>query len=159
VWFLEEFMMEVLNVVAIIVAGLMVGSELAIAAFVHPTFDRLSDDVHQPAASALARMLGTVMSLWYPLVVLLTVAEAIIVWRQSGRLPIWFDTSAILWILASVYSLAALVPINNRIASWDKSTPPADWKTYQNRWNLLHRWRVVLLTIAFAFLIVGAVSK
>jgi hypothetical protein len=30
-------MMEYLNVVAIIVAGLMVGSELAIAAFVHPT--------------------------------------------------------------------------------------------------------------------------
>ena len=30
-------MMEYLNIVAIIVAGLMVGSELAIAAFVHPT--------------------------------------------------------------------------------------------------------------------------
>jgi hypothetical protein len=30
-------MLEYLNVVAIIVAGLMVGSELAIAAFVHPT--------------------------------------------------------------------------------------------------------------------------
>src|SRR5215468_1069041 len=34
-------MMEYLNVIAIIVAGLMVGSELAIAAFVHPTLDRL----------------------------------------------------------------------------------------------------------------------
>ena len=45
-------MMEVLNVVAIIVAGLMVGSELAIAAFVHPTLDKLPDDVHLPAASA-----------------------------------------------------------------------------------------------------------
>jgi hypothetical protein len=32
---MEELMMEVLNVVAIIVAGLMVGNELAIAAFVH----------------------------------------------------------------------------------------------------------------------------
>ena len=37
-------MMEYLNVVAIIVAGLMVGSELAIAAFVHPTLDRLPDN-------------------------------------------------------------------------------------------------------------------
>jgi hypothetical protein len=34
-------MMEVLNVVAIIVAGLMVGCELAIAAFIHPTLDKL----------------------------------------------------------------------------------------------------------------------
>jgi len=152
-------MLEALNVVAIIVAGLMVGSELAIAAFVHPTLDKLPDDIHQPAASSLARVLGTVMSIWYPLVLLLTLAEAIVEWRQSGRLPIWFATSAILWMLASVYSLTLLVPINNRIASWEKSAPPADWKTYRNKWDLLHRWRVVLLTIAFAFLIVGSVSK
>ena len=39
-------MMEVLNVVAIIVAGLMGGSELAIAAFVQPTLDKLANDVH-----------------------------------------------------------------------------------------------------------------
>jgi len=54
-------MMEYLNVVAIIVAGLMVGSELAIAAFVHPTLDRLPDNVHLPVASALARVLGRSM--------------------------------------------------------------------------------------------------
>jgi len=148
-------MMEVLNVVALIVAGLMVGCELAIAAFVHPTLDKLPDDVHLPAASALARVLGKFMPFWYILVFLLTLAEAFIEWRQSGQLPIWLATSAILWMLASLYSVMALVPINNRIASWEKSTPPPDWKTYRRRWDLLHRWRVVLLTIAFAFLIVG----
>ncbi|MGB6688821.1 MAG: DUF1772 domain-containing protein [Terracidiphilus sp.] len=156
---MEEFMMEVLNVVAIIVAGLMVGSELAIAAFVHPTLDKLPDDVHLPAASALARVLGRFMPFWYILVFLLSSAEAFIEWRQSGQLPIWLATSAVLWMLACLYSITALVPINNRIASWEKSTPPADWKTYRSRWDLLHRWRVVLLTIAFAFLIVGVVSK
>ena len=57
--------MEYLNVVAIIVAGLMVGNELAIAVFVHPTLDRLPDDVHLPAASALARVLGRFMPFWY----------------------------------------------------------------------------------------------
>jgi len=44
---MEELMMEVLNIVAIIVAGLMVGNELAIAAFVHPT----SLSAKQPRAS------------------------------------------------------------------------------------------------------------
>jgi uncharacterized membrane protein len=152
---MEELMMEVLNVVAIIVAGLMVGCELAIAAFVHPTLDKLPDDVHLPAAVALARVLGTVMPFWYTLAFLLTLAEAIIGWRQSGRLPIWIAASAVLWMLAILYSVTALVPINNRIKSWEKSTPPADWKTYRSRWDLLHRWRVVLLTIALAFLTVG----
>jgi uncharacterized membrane protein len=150
---------EYLNVVAIIVAGLMVGCELAVAAFVHPTLDRLPDAVYLPTASALARVQGKFMPFWYILVFLLTLAEALIQWQQSGRLPIWFATSAILWALASVYSITALVPINNRIASWEKVTPPADWKTFRSRWDLLHRWRVVLLTIAFAFLIVGVVSK
>jgi uncharacterized membrane protein len=62
---MEELMMEVLNVVAILVAGLMVGRELAIAVFVHPTLDRLPDDVHLPAAGALARVQGRFMPFWY----------------------------------------------------------------------------------------------
>jgi len=45
---MEKLMMEVLNVVATIVAGLMVGCELAIAAFIHPTLDKLPDEVHLP---------------------------------------------------------------------------------------------------------------
>ncbi len=152
-------MMEVLNVVAIIVAGLMVGSELAIAAFVHPTLDKLPNDVHLPAASAVARVMGTVMPFWYILVFFLNLAEVYIQWHQSGRLPIWIVTSAILWALGIAYTITTLVPINNRIASWEKIAPPADWKTFRCRWDLLHRWRVALLTIAFACVIVGVVSK
>ena len=149
--------METLNVIAILVAGLMVGCELAIAAFVHPTLETLPDAIHLPAASALARVLGRFMPFLYILVFLLTVAEAVIQWHQSTRLPIWVATSAILWMFAIVFTVTTLVPINNHIASWEKVTPPADWKTFRSRWDMLHRWRVVLLTIAFAFLIVGVV--
>ena len=151
--------MEVLNVVAILVAGLLVGCELTIAAFVHPTLNALPDNIHQPAASALARVLGKVMPVWYPLVFVLTAAAAIVEWRLSGRPPIWLATSAILWMLASVYSLTSLVPINTRIASWVNSTLPADWKSYRSRWDRHHRWRVVILATAFAFLIVGVINR
>ncbi len=145
-------MMEVLlNVVTMIVAGSMVGSELAIAAFVHPTLDKLPDDVHLQATSAIARVLGKFMPFWYMLVLLLTVTELGIQWHQSGRLPIWIATAAGLWMLAILYSVTALVPINNRL----KSNPPPDWKMCRRRWDLLHRWRVFLLMTAFAFLIVG----
>jgi uncharacterized membrane protein len=85
-------------------------------------------------------------------------AEVLIQWQQSGRLPVWIATSAVLWALASLYTVTALVPINNRIASWEKVAPPADWKTFRCRWDMLHRWRVALLTIAFAFLIMGVVQ-
>jgi len=156
---MEELMMEILNVVAVLVAGLMIGNELAIAVFVHPALDRLPDDVHLPVASALARVFGKFMPFWYILVFLLTLTVAMIQWHQSDRLPGLIATSAFLWLLSGVYSITALVPINNHIASLAKGTPPADGKTFRRRWDLLHRWRVVLLTIAFAFLIVGVVSK
>ena len=147
--------MQILNVVSIIVAGLMVGCELAIAAFVHPTLDRLPDKAHLPVASALARVLGRFMPFWYALVCLLALAEAWFQWRQAGRLPVWIIASAVLWALAIVYSVTALVPINHRIATWEKETPPADWKTFRSKWDRRHRRRVVLLAIAFAFLIAG----
>jgi uncharacterized membrane protein len=147
-----------MNVVAILVAGLMVGCELAIAAFIHPTLDKLPKEAHLPAASAIARVLGTVMPFWYNLTLLLTLGEVVFRWHQSGRFPIAIATSAVLWMLAIVYSLIALVPVNNRIKSWEKSAPPPDWKTFRSRWDRHHRWRVVVLTAAFAFLIAGIVS-
>lgn len=158
-WLVEEIMFEILNVVAIIVAGLMVGNELAVAAFVHPTLNKLPDAVHLPAASALARVLGRYMPFWYILVSLLTLALGLIRWQQTADLSTWFAASAVLWLLVIGFTVTMLVPINNRIASWEKFTAPADWKTSRNRWDQLHRLRVLLLTIALAFLIVGVVSK
>jgi uncharacterized membrane protein len=147
--------MEVLNVVAIVGTGLMVGCELSIAAFIHPTLDTLPEEVHLPAASAIARVMGAAMPFWYALTLLLTVVEGAIHWHTTGHIPIWIVASAVFWMLVIVCTVTILVPINNRIASWEKSTPPADWKRYRNRWDLLHRWRVVVLAIAFVLLIVG----
>ena len=58
----------------------------------------------------------------------------------------WFIASLALWV---VYTLTALVPINNRIAAWTEASRPADWKISRSRWDLLHRWRVLLLAVAF----------
>ena len=148
-------MTELLNFVATMVAGLMVGSELAIAAFVHPTLDKLPDDVHLPVASALARVQGRIMPFWYILVVLLTLGGMGMQWHQSGRLPIWIATSVMLRACAIVFSVTVLVPINDRL----KANPPPDWKMYRRRWDLLHRLRVVLVTVAFGLLVVELHSK
>ena len=95
------------------------------------------------------------MPFWYTGVILLTATVAMIQWHQSGRLPVLIITSAFLWLLSAVYSIIAEVPINNQIASMAKGAAPADWKPLRRRWDLLHCWRVVLLTIALAFLILG----
>lgn len=152
-------MIELLDLIAIVVSGLMVGSELAVAAFVHPTLNKLTDNSHLPAATALARVQGRFMPFWYILVTLVTCAVAFVQWQQSGHLPIWTIGSIVAWVSAIAYSVTMLVPINNRIASWENGTPPENWKTFRNRWDQLHRWRVVLLTIAFTFLVEGVVNR
>jgi len=121
-------MMEYLNVDAIIVAGLivaglMVGSELAIAAFVHPTLDRLADNVHLPLA-------------FMPFLV-------------HPRIPAYFSRGLVpmapiqpltyldcyvghLWTLASVYSITALAG-QQPYCIREKITPSADWKTFSEQ--------------------------
>jgi hypothetical protein len=150
-------MISVFIVFAIVVIGLLVGTELSIAAFVHPTLGKLPDQIHQPAASALAAVLGRVMPVWYPLSFVLILVDVVVAWRESGTVPMWLVLSAVMWILATVFSLTSLVPINSRIASWDSSTLPADWKMERDLWDRRHRWRVLVLTLAFVFLIAGSI--
>jgi hypothetical protein len=61
-----------LEVAAIVVAGTMVGNELAVAMFFHPRISRLDDTTHVRAAQTLAQALGRVMPFWYALNLVLT---------------------------------------------------------------------------------------
>ena len=117
-------MIQILDVFAVVFAGSMVGNELAIAAFVHPAFCRLPDDVHLPSAVAVARILGRFMPFWYGLVFLLAFADALVRRHNTGQWPPLITISATLWAMSIVYTIAALVPLNNRIASWTEATRP-----------------------------------
>lgn len=99
------------------------------------------------------------MPFWYGLVFLITLLEVLVIWIQSSALSIPFAASAALWLLTIVYSITMLVPINNRIVSWEGGAPPQDWKKYRIRWDHRHRWRVLLLGTAFGLLILGTVSE
>ena len=151
--------MLILEVITLTMAGLLVGDELAIAAIVQPVFCRLPDPVHFAGANALAKLLGRVMPFWYALVLVLTGSLA---WLQHRTPGIWVPfllMSAGLWVLSIVFSVTALVPINNRIASWAEETKPADWKSFRSRWDRLHRSRVLLLTVAFVLLATGLLQS
>ena len=151
--------MLIFEVATLTVAGLLVGNELAIAIFVHPTLSRLPDSVHLPAATALARILGRVMPFWYALTTVLTAALAWSDRHRTGSWPLLIVMSAVLWVLSIVYTIAALVPINNKIAAWTEETTPANWKSFRTRWDNLHRWRVLLLSVAFILLAAGILSE
>jgi hypothetical protein len=105
----------IVHILALLVLGLMCGSELNVAAFGHPTLNRQPLELHIPMRSSLAVLFGHVMPFWMGgstlLNLLLLPFE-----HQSG--PAW-RLAAIAFaiqILAVLFSLVAPVPINNRIA-------------------------------------------
>ena len=151
-------MIRMLDVATIVIAGIMVGTEFSVAALIHPTLARLEDRVHLGSSVALARILGSVMPFWYALVLFLMVAEDLVRHHLLHQWPCLVSIAAILWAVSIVYTLAALVPINNRIASWTESTSPANWMSERHRWDVLHRWRVGLLVASFTLFVIAALA-
>jgi len=146
-----------LETAAIVVAGTLTGSELAVAVFFHPRISRLEDAVHIQAAQTLAKVFGMVMPFWYALAFLLALASTFA--AHTTRSTSWWMAlaSAALLALISVYSVLLPVPINNQVARWQPDTVPANWRDLRRRWDLLHAIRVVFLIIALILLVASCV--
>ena len=144
-------MVETLDVAAVLVAALMAGNEVAIAAFVHPSLCRLDDRTHARAAQALAKRLGRVMPFWYAATLVLAAAVALT--RPAGSTGRWLaGVAAALFAASIVFTVLGPVPINNRIAAWDLSALPEGWLSDRRRWDRLHAIRVAGLLVAVVFL-------
>ncbi len=139
--------MHLLDTITIILAGLMVGNELAVSAFFNPAIWKLENAQQALATSLLARSLGRVMPIWYGLCLAFLALESFMHRRQSA-LPLLL-TAALLLVFVIVFSITMLVPINNRIASLNTAALTLGWKDDSTRWDSLHRIRILLLVIAF----------
>ena len=137
---------------ALLVLGLMSGSELNVAAFGHPTLNREPLETHVLVRASLASLLGRVMPFWMAgstilnLLLLLPFAHlGPVAWRYAA---VAFGIQ----VGAVVFSLIGPVPINNRIAKWTPSSLPGEWKQMEHRWDVYHWIRTAGLVVAFAML-------
>jgi uncharacterized membrane protein len=136
------------------VAATMVGNEFAVAAFVHPQLRRLAHEPHAQAVVPLANSLGKWMPFWYAAALALILGAA----YQHRADPYALGpllASAILWITTIVFTIAMLVPINNRIAKMDPQHPYDCWLEDRRRWDRLHKIRVEVLIAALLLLLAG----
>jgi hypothetical protein len=140
------------------VTGIMVGNEFAIAAFVHPQLRRLEDRAHAQTAALLAGSLGKAMPLWYALALVLILGEAFEHRPISNGPGLLIASAAILWAATILFTVALLVPINNRIARMNLEQPHEGWLRDRARWDQLHRIRVALLIVALLLLLTGLFS-
>jgi uncharacterized membrane protein len=146
-------MQNALAVVTIVVVGMMVGVEFAVAVFVNPILDRLPDDSCITARSDGARVLGRVMPVWYIGSMVLGAVWAAVARGGAGASPVTAATA--LLAVSVVMSLLLLVPINNRAKTWTAEGRPADWKQQAGRWDRYHYVRVGVIVLAFALFAVA----
>jgi uncharacterized membrane protein len=142
----------ILHLVALLVLGLMCGSELNVALFSHPVLKRQPLETHVLVRSSLAALFGRVMPFWMAgsailnLLLLLPFEHLTqSAWRSAA-------IAFAIQVLAVLFSLVAPVPINNRIAKWTAKSLPEDWSAQEHRWDIYHFVRTCGLALAFALL-------
>ncbi|PYC77701.1 DUF1772 domain-containing protein [Streptomyces tateyamensis] len=146
-------MQQVLAVVTIVVTGMLVGVEFAVAVFINPIVDGLPHNGGLTARAAGGRLLGRVMPFWYIGALLLSAAWAAVAWGGAGSALV--VTAAGLLVLSVVLSVALLVPINDRAKHWTPETAPADWREQLGAWDRLHYLRVAVIVASFVLLAVA----
>jgi uncharacterized membrane protein len=146
-----------LHLLALLTLGLMCGSELNVAAFAHPALNRQPLDVHIPMRASFASLLGRVMPFWMAGSTLLNLL-LLLPFEHLPR-PAWHlvATAFAIQLLMVLFSLVGPVPINNRMKKWTPASLPPDWKAMEQRWDLYHWIRTLLLIAAFALLALGIV--
>lgn len=146
-------MKEIVQILAVIITGPLLGVEFGVAAFSNPILQRLPDAAHRQARSTGGRILGTVMPFWYIGAVALLIAATL--W-SPGPLLI---TAVVLMGLVMLLTLTTLVPINNRVAAGfggdGAGQDPDQFNELVGRWDRLHWVRVGLLAGAFVLLVLA----
>ena len=123
-----------LQIITVTVAGLMVGNELAVSAFVHPQPCRLDDQCHAAASKALALIYGRMMPFWYALTLVLMIGVACVL--RLNQLSLFFAAiAAILWSLLILFTIIELVLNNNQIGQLRLESLPTNWKDLRRRWD------------------------
>ena len=150
-------MLPALAIVTATVVGTMVGVEFAVAVFVNPILLRLPAGPSLEARADGARVLGRVMPFWYVGSLFLTAGLAAVTW--GGPAAGAAITAAALLAVSVVMSVALLVPINSRSATWTADDHPGDWREQQQRWDRLHYARVAIIVAAFVLTLAAATVR
>ncbi len=150
--------MQILDIFTILCTGLMTGNELAVSLFVHPALDQLEEEAWQAQVlSLLARSLGRVMPFWYGACLALLLVEMYL--HRNGPGFVSLVVAVVTWSAAILFTIAALVPINNRIARLTPLALPLGWRQEHKKWDRLHRWRILLLVVAMVALTYGLLAS
>jgi hypothetical protein len=146
--------MDARSFIAILLAGVLTGSELTSWGIVHPTLWKLGHDEQVRAEKLIYRRFGSID----PFVMTATVAACFI---ASGGLRGGSSTLALIagacYALMLAITLTGNMPINIRVFRWDEQHgDPNEWRRLRRRWDRLHSARIVLDSAGFVLIALAA---
>ena len=140
--------MDVAPVIAVILAGLLTGSELTSWGIVHPVLWKLEHQAQLRAEKLTYRRFATVD----PFLMTGTVAACFAAvgafdGGDSSRLAL---AAGGCFALMLTITLLGNMPINLRVLRWDEERgDPGEWRRLRRRWDRLHTVRIVLDVAGF----------
>jgi hypothetical protein len=147
---------DVAPVIAVILAGLLTGSELTSWAIVHPMLWKLEHQAQVRAEKLTYRRFATVDPfLMTGTVAACFAAAAAFDGRDSTTLAL---AAGGCFALMLAITLLGNMPINLRVFRWDEERgDPEEWRRLRRRWDRLHTVRIgldvagfLLITLAMA---------
>lgn len=147
--------MDARSLVAILLAGLLAGSELTSWGIVHPTLWKLDYREQVRAEKLMYRRFASIDPL-------LMTAAIVACFVAAGGLD---GSSATLALAAGIcfggmfaITLVGNMPINVRVLRWDEERgDPGEWRRIRRRWDRIHTVRIVLDTVGFVFIALAVV--
>ena len=142
--------------VAVVLAGLLAGSELTSWGIVHPTLWQLDHREQVRAEKLMYRRFASVD----PFLMTATIVACFV---AAGALE---GDDATLALAAGgcfaamlAITLAGNMPINLRVLRWDEEQgDPQEWRRLRRRWDRLHTVRIVLDVAGFVLITFAAVG-
>ncbi len=142
--------MDARSFVAVLLAGVLAGSELTSWGIVHPTLWKLAHREQVRAEKLMYRRFASVD----PFLMTATVVACLL---AADGLDGRSSTLALLGGLCFAGMLAITLignmPINVRVLRWDEEHgDPEDWRRLRRRWDRLHGVRIVLDSAGFVLI-------
>ena len=146
--------MDVRSFIAVLLAGVLTGSELTSWGIVHPTLWKLDHAEQVRAEKLMYRRFGSVD----PFVMTATVVACFVAATGlHGRWSTLALVAGLCYAIMLAITLAGNMPINLRVFRWDEEHGDAgEWRRLRRRWDRLHSVRVVLDVAGFVLITLAA---
>jgi uncharacterized membrane protein len=145
--------MDVRSFIAVLLAGVLTGSELTSWGIVHPTLWKLDHAEQVRAEKLMYRRFASVD----PFVMTVTIVACFL--AASGLHGCWAALAVVAGVCYAVMLAITLIgnmPINLRVFRWDvEHGDPDQWRALRRRWDRLHRVRVVLDCAGFVLIVLA----